>query len=287
MKDVLDSIKERVANPLIFSFLASWLIANWRIIIGLFWFDSNDINRAGYYSLIDFIEKTINLYNGFVIPFFCAIGYVIFNPIVKNLIRFFYAWTTRWGERYRLSILRESNISINKYISLKQDLDNKTAELVDFMNKETDIMTKVNDIRQQLILTQKTNNSLTDELKQLRSNQNALFNIHFLNGYWVNRYELPNGEKGREEIFIDSGSYSMIGKFNEQKKAFDIVDFVYNPNINQIFFIKVIVPELYDKVPADDRIHINRLKLINNDLLVGLEDGKIKIEYRKKIVAIS
>ncbi|MCA6363036.1 MAG: hypothetical protein IM638_08350 [Bacteroidetes bacterium] len=286
MKDVLDSIRERVANPLIFSFLASWLIANWRIIVGLFWFDSNDINSAGYYSLIDFIEKTINPYNGFLIPFFCAIGYVLLNPIVKNWIRAFHAWTTKWGEKRRLKILQDAYIGIDKYFSLKQQLNRKVTELTELINKESETFEEVKKVKSQYLKEKMLSDELHLKIEQLEASQNLLFNHRFLDGYWINSYQYPNGKKGKEEVVIHAGQYSITGTFNVQQKTFDISDFVYNPNTKQIFFIKTIVPELKDKVPANDRIHINRLELVNNDLLVGLEDGEIKIEYRKKLALV-
>lgn len=43
ISEILNSVKERVSNPLIFSFLASWLVYNWKIPVALIWFDEKQI----------------------------------------------------------------------------------------------------------------------------------------------------------------------------------------------------------------------------------------------------
>src|SRR5215475_11842150 len=94
-KDILASFKDRFTNPLIFSFICSWLIINWQISTALFSFDRKQIEIEGYQTLSQFIKAKLNTTDAFWHPLLIAIGYTLLIPILKNLIRAFYSWTSK------------------------------------------------------------------------------------------------------------------------------------------------------------------------------------------------
>jgi hypothetical protein len=57
---LFNSAKDRLANPFLFSFLASWMLYNWRIPLSLFWYSDADIWKEGYQSLFDLVGQSIH-----------------------------------------------------------------------------------------------------------------------------------------------------------------------------------------------------------------------------------
>ena len=104
ISEILNSVKERVSNPLIFSFLISWLVYNWKIPVALIWFDKEQISANGSKSIFDFIEDEWKKNGYFWIPLFIALGYTFIFPIIKNLISATQTWMSKWGENLNLRL---------------------------------------------------------------------------------------------------------------------------------------------------------------------------------------
>jgi len=91
VKDILSSIRDRFANPLIFSFACSWIVINWQIPVALLWYNSKDIEKTGSKTIFDFISQRLDATNGFWHPLFFAVAYTVLIPVVRNLIRFLFS----------------------------------------------------------------------------------------------------------------------------------------------------------------------------------------------------
>lgn len=91
----------------------------------------------------------------------------------------------------------------------------------------------------------------------------------FLIGTWKNEWTI-NGHTDSEIFNITKDLHYVMN--NEH--IFTIVDFKHNPLVNEITFIKVGVR------PNDNRKHLNKLKILNNDVLIGVED-QYQIKYTK------
>jgi hypothetical protein len=64
--EVYKEFKERMSSPLIFSFLISWCVINWKIIIGLIFYDMTDLHRDHYCSYIHLIANNLKPSSAFV-----------------------------------------------------------------------------------------------------------------------------------------------------------------------------------------------------------------------------
>ena len=82
--DIHQELKDRLASPLFFSFLISWCIINWKIIIGLIFYKNSELKMDGYISYIDFITQNLKASHTLFYPLFAAILYTFIYPIVRN-----------------------------------------------------------------------------------------------------------------------------------------------------------------------------------------------------------
>jgi len=78
---------ERLKNPLIFSFLISWIVFNWKPIFTLF-LSEKEIEKRITYITANFNEIELTLYY----PLFFSLGYVLILPyltwLIESLVRY-------------------------------------------------------------------------------------------------------------------------------------------------------------------------------------------------------
>ncbi len=278
---ISSNIKERISNPLIFSFIFSWLVINWQITIGLLLFNSQQIEKAGYHSIFDLITCKINTTDSFNHPLYFAIGYILLIPIVKNLITAFNSWASKWGEDWNLKILKEGKISINKYFSLRENYDKRNKILEEVISKDSEYIKNYDSVRNELLQTQSNLNSTAQRLNISDTYVRQSKDISILNGAWESQYEM-SGEKGIEDIVIENGYYYIISPIGERKHLFDIRNFFYDNRNETVFFIKELTAAEKPNRPKEDYVSRNNLKFETKDMLAGIENDSTKIAYRRK-----
>ena len=120
ISEFFKELRDRFSNPLFFSFIVGWLAINWKIVIGLFFYSMQQLEKDGYYSYFDLITKNSTITSTFCYPFTIALGYTFLVPIIRNWISMFNAWNQRWGSKKTLKISEEGQISVSKYIKLRE-----------------------------------------------------------------------------------------------------------------------------------------------------------------------
>jgi len=286
LKDILANIKERFSNPLIFSFICSWLIINWRITIAVIWHDNSQVEKAGSKSIYDFVGDHINLWDSLIHPLIFAIAYTLVMPIIRNLIRALQSWATKWGENWSLEITKGMKIPFEKYLRFREEYEKRGKILEEVITKESVNLTLYDKAKTELLESKNLNNEMKQQVNEANELVSNLFNEKILNGYWTNTYKnkLTN-EQGREEVFIEDEKYYILGNFNERKFAFKIINFCYNKRNNYLFFIKDVADQTLGFENGRLRFNINQLEFRSDDLLVGKENGTTDIQYeRKKMV---
>lgn len=125
MDKIFDFFKEvgvRFKNPLISSFILVWLVTNWRIVIGLLFYNTQQLKLDGYGSYIDLIDKNRTFIKFGGVPIALSIAYTFIFTMIRNVISTFNAWNFRWGSIWSLAVAKEGGISFNKYLELKTQL---------------------------------------------------------------------------------------------------------------------------------------------------------------------
>lgn len=282
VNDIFNNLKDRFSNPLIFSFVCSWLVINWRITIALLWYDAKQFENGGKTTVFDFISSKINSDDSLWHPLFFALCYTFLIPIIKNLIKAFYSWSNKWGDNWNLKILDGGNISINKYLKLRADHEKRTKILEDVISKESTYIDNYNLAKTDLLAAQNNINEMNQRLTTSETFIRELYDWNIIQGNWENNYELPDGRKGKESIFIERGMYNIVTAFGSKEHRFDIKDFYYDNRNGNIFFVKTVSDKDKATRPVSEHYNINRLKFESKDLLVGTENNDTKIEYRRK-----
>lgn len=134
-ESLFDSVKERVSNPLIFSFIFSWLIYNWRVTLALFWFDKEDLKAKGFTNLIDFIVCTLTSNDTWYVPLSIAIVYTILMPILKMLLEWFNAFILKKTNTSLFKITGETPISLKELQELRIKYDEEVNKLASERNQ--------------------------------------------------------------------------------------------------------------------------------------------------------
>ncbi|MGL2966924.1 hypothetical protein [Flavobacterium sp. XGLA_31] len=108
VKDVYENIKERLSNPLIFSFIISWLIYNWEITIALFWYDKAQIKAEGCKSIFEFIQHQLNnkCYS-LIIPLGLAVLYTFGMPYFKEFVDLMNRRAIIFGNKWKTKLLKD------------------------------------------------------------------------------------------------------------------------------------------------------------------------------------
>lgn len=288
LKDIFNNIKDRFSNPLIFSFICSWLVINWPITIALVWYDSAEIQKTGCSSIFEFISDQLKKEGSFSKPIGFALAYTLLMPTIKNLIRALYSWTAKWGDNWNLEISKGVKIPFEKYLKFREDYDKRSKILEDVIAKENEFANNYNSLNTELLQAKAKINDLTQQQTESNNFYNQLNNVSILNGYWTNKYSdtLNKELSGSEEVFISDGKYYLVEKFGEKKHAFNIKNFQFNSRTKTIFFIK-------ENVTQDKNIknvgnvtvlknNINILYMEREDLITGTENTTTKIQYLKK-----
>lgn len=185
ISDILDNIKERLTNPLLFSFILSWIFVNWEISVALLWYDPEQLERVHHSSIFTFIQSKLNWYSCIFWPFVFALLYTFLMPIIKNIINMFYAWNTNWGNRRisRISGDTELNKMQAEYISLQK----VKVELEQFQTKLGDFQ----------IIAGKWSYSKGAESYNIEITSNNLYHLDKFDGKKESRYVIAN-------LFFDS-----------------------------------------------------------------------------------
>jgi hypothetical protein len=298
IKDILQNIKERFTNPLIFSFVCSWIFINWEISLAVLWHDNTEIKNNGCTSIYEFISDNLNTKKSLWYPLFFAISYTFLIPIIRNIIRAFHSWTIKWGENWSLKISKGAKIPFTKYIKIRDSYNERSKSLEAIILKENEIIVEYNTIKTTL---------LEKETKLLEANQKnvkldslvrQITNVETLNGFWkVNYNDEYSGHQGTEDILIENGKYYIIEKNGNNYHKFNITNFYFHPKMDSLSFIK---ERIYQKVYAKEselievsqklttikyyslKFNLNVLNIAEDGLLNGFENGNVVISYKKK-----
>lgn len=272
VSEILSNIKDRLANPFIFSFVVSWFIYNWRIPIALIWFDEKQISANGCSSIFEFIQDDWRNNGYFWWPLIWAFLYTFGFPLFKNLVSAFQTWTVKWGENWNLKISKNGNISIDKYLILRNDYVSKIEELQDIISKESQIKEYNKELFAEKADLDSKNFQLQQHILMLENSKRSVSNINFLNGSWkVTTINHINNVKDEIEIYIEKGTiYSVNNKV--RTPICQIIDFYYDVDSNRIIFLK----DFYKKdkvfINFDSRFKVNRLSLNGDGSLSGTEN---------------
>lgn len=139
LSDIIGSIRERAANPFFVSFILSWLVVNWEIPVALFWPDLSQMQSLHYNTIFEYIQFILSKPDSFWLPVGLAAGYTILSPVVWNIVRWFNAWTTKWGNSWVFGMSKGSKVSFEHYYELMHENTEKGKRLDEMIDKQNEL----------------------------------------------------------------------------------------------------------------------------------------------------
>lgn len=225
ISDFLKELKDRLSSPLIGSFLIAWLIINWKVPIGLIFYKTEQLNKDGYSSFIDLINKNIGALNCFWIPLVIALAYTFVFPFIKSWISSFQTWINTWTDNRNLNIAKEAFVPMAKFIQLKTDYANNVNILKELIEKDGQYKTE----NESLNLV-KTN--LEETIKSYLSYDEP----SFLDGQWNIKYTNTH-TNFFEKVTISSGQIFHSNDLAKDEMLYKLASHSYNQRTGELIMI--------------------------------------------------
>lgn len=271
--DFFKELKERINNPLISSFIISWIFINWKITIGLIFYKNTDFINDGYFSYFDLITRNSELWRALWLPLIIATGYTFIFPFLRNVILAFQSWIKSWGSVWNLRFAKDGKISTSKYIGLRKIYEERTVFLEEVIEKESKLVEENAEL--------KTNNlKLLDEknnLHEVLSKWQNANNPSILNGNWEFSHNVfLTDEEVPERIFIHNGVIEYLDRLSGSSSLKKQIDaFFYNPESGDLSFIT-------NEMPNSAYIEYYKLKAVKDlKILRGKNNSLEEVEFKR------
>ncbi len=177
INEIVNTIKERLTNPFVFSFILSWLFWNWQIPLGLIWYNAETLPLLGFKSYSELIISQVSKCHSFSYPFLISIAITLILPVVKTLFVLFNAYVTKIGNSAFFTITKDGNISTLKFFDLRSKYTRLHKELEEVIKSERETDRRLLESQQRV--------------RELEINSKILGSIDdqsFLNGKWEMNY---------------------------------------------------------------------------------------------------
>lgn len=210
IQDFFKNVNERLRNPFLFSLLISWLIANYKVVIGLCFYSIADVKLDGYNSYFDLISQSVTWKTGILYPIIGAIIYTFIIPLLRMIIVLYYTRINQTQEKRALNILKDGYISTEKYLRLRENYKQSQDQLVkvideesEFLKKRGDLMLRIENLRKESTEANNKIESLENELAPLRVLKEKT-DRSFMAGEWFGAFIMDNIEVDNQiEFEID------------------------------------------------------------------------------------
>lgn len=264
--DFFKQIGERISNPFIGSFIISWLVINWKVVIVLLFYSFKDLQADKYVSFQQMIQVNINTCAGIWYPLIGAIIYTFVFPVIRNLIYAYNGYSRTWGLKWVHKITADGVMPISKYLSEIEKSDRQQAALNDLIDRESHFRNRILDLERELEKRDESVKSLNNENAQ-KALDLMKQDVSQLNGKWELKMKSlnPLGNK-TNEININNN----IMTFDDAPGGV-ISNFMRNNN--KIFF-----NIQWQDDPFED-FHI--LNINSNNKMYGRDANGNEVSYEK------
>lgn len=170
VKDFFKELKERASSPLIASFLVSWIIINWDIIIAVFFSNNGSVISGRYVFIYNTVKDHYTIWEMGILPLICASVYVGVYPLIKRATKAYSAWQSALSEQEVLKITKDKAVSLDSYLKMveaQKESRNRLTELInthkDTEDKNIELQGKVDNLTLELMETTKNHEQKLNE----------------------------------------------------------------------------------------------------------------------------
>ncbi|MGB4774853.1 MAG: hypothetical protein WBP45_06760 [Daejeonella sp.] len=234
IKDFIEDVKSRFANPFISSFIIAWFFWNWKIPMTLIFYNQDQLYIDGYKSYIDVVLENSTPINYFGVPLIIAFLYVFVFPHFKAFIRLTHAKISSKNDDDILEATKEGVMPVKKYIKLKKDNEVLNLELTKLVQNESDV---VNQNESYKVVIQELKDKTKVDKNSIHNFQNKLnlyksFNsITLLEGKWDVVIQKSSNETSSKFWHFTSRHVDIGGR------EYKVQTIIGDPETGQIFLI--------------------------------------------------
>jgi hypothetical protein len=161
IRDFLAQMYDRISSPLLFSFLLSWMVINWRITVPIVFYTHSELVKDGYTSYTNLILRNSESWRMFWFPLLIASFYTFIYPFINTAILVFIAWLKGIRTTYQIRVTKDSKVPMSRFLRLNEDLKKQSDSLENLMTSEASLLIQKNE------LEIKANNSVK-EIERMR-----------------------------------------------------------------------------------------------------------------------
>lgn len=231
-KDFFKDIKDRLSNPFFISFIISWLIYNWPIMISIFLYKRSDLEKDHYASFFDLINSRQSTCRMIIYPFVSAVAYCVLFPWIKAAIEWIQARATSWGDSEVLKATKAGWMPFQSYIDMRNTMQQSIDSLQELNLSQGVTKEENNKLSAEKIELE--NKILLKDAEIIKSNELLLTlqkvaDLASLAGKWDVTEVSQTGVVTEKEWHIESNSISIA-----PHDVYRVAKFIVNPFKNDV-----------------------------------------------------
>jgi len=143
IKDFFKGLQERVSSPFFISYIISWCIINYPIIIGLLFYKQSELINDGYRTYLEFIQRQLASRASFTGPLAYALAYTIFAPVIKEVARYIKSLMTTYTDTKIIKATEKRSILFERHTELANESLEKSQKLYfDLIERQKETVTQ-------------------------------------------------------------------------------------------------------------------------------------------------
>lgn len=175
IKDITNSIKaalyQRVSSPLYGTYIFSWFLFNWNIVLPLFFgVDKFDIRLESFKTSL-YTSESVFIYSTIWFPFLMTVTILGLQPLLQRFLFIYTEWNKSEGLKRRDNFSSEIMLTLEQSNELRASFQNLQKFHQEILrNKESEI----EEYKQQLVIKEEINNRLNKKNMELTEAVTAL-----------------------------------------------------------------------------------------------------------------
>lgn len=211
--------KSRLTNPLIVSFIISWLIVNWQVPVGVLGYKLDELKVDGYKSYSDLIEKNSSRWNYLWHPLIYAAIYTFLFPVVRMYIVAFLSYMKKKSDNWNTEIMKDYYVPMSRFVKQKAKYDELAAALNKIYTEDSQTVDENNALKKQVIQLNEEISAgknkaplISQEIEKMKNDEAryiAFNNISCIVGDWQLIRSIPNNPSNKETLKINIHDYNV------------------------------------------------------------------------------
>ena len=290
--DILENIGERIRSPLIFSFILSWLLVNWEIVVMLLWFNDELLVDKGFDFHIAFIAAKLNPWQCWQLPLIAAMSYTFGYPIIKNIISVHQTVISKFGYKAKLLVSKGASIPMDRYIEKVQSLAEREKFIENLIKNESlkldekdkfirtleEQIASTNDLNAQIIEKNRRGEDKIQEQQAEIANYDISNRVEVVKGSWSVNF----GDRALHWLISDSG-ITQVDENNIQYQIGTIRHIYWNRDRSQsVFFLLHLSDDGMKNLYGTKKLFFELTSGPGNNNLVGSTLDGIKVRMTRR-----